>query len=152
MRMLKHLTAEEKSSEPVEHALSVRKALAQGNYGRFFKLFRTAPNSGQHLMDIFMSKHRILCLQKLAMAYVQTNIEVAYLAHLLAFDSNQALEAFLKGLGCQILLGDDGKKRLHCKESMPALRKAPLKVKESAKARALRAFSCGVSNNNVLAD
>ena len=62
MRMLKHLTAEEKSSEPVEHALSVRKALAQGNYGRFFKLFRTAPNSGQHLMDIFMSKHRILCL------------------------------------------------------------------------------------------
>jgi hypothetical protein len=28
MRMLKHLTAEEKSSEPVEHALNVRKALA----------------------------------------------------------------------------------------------------------------------------
>jgi hypothetical protein len=28
MRMLKHLNAEEKSSEPVEHALNVRKALA----------------------------------------------------------------------------------------------------------------------------
>jgi hypothetical protein len=86
------------------------------------------------------------------MAYVQTNIEVAYLAHLLAFDSNEAQEAFLKGLGCQILLGDDGKKRLQCKESMAALRKAPLKVKESAKARALRAFSNGTTTTNLLTD
>jgi hypothetical protein len=46
MRMLKHLSQEEKQSEPVLHAFNVRKALAQGNYGRFFKLFRTAPNSG----------------------------------------------------------------------------------------------------------
>jgi hypothetical protein len=39
MRMLKHLTEEEKSSEPILHALNVRKALAQSNFGRFFKLF-----------------------------------------------------------------------------------------------------------------
>jgi hypothetical protein len=41
---------------------------------------------------------------------------------------------------------------MHCKESMAALRKAPLKVKESAKARALRAFSCGTTTTNVLTD
>lgn len=75
------------------------------------------------------------------MAYVQTNIELAYIAHSLAFDSAEQAESFLKGIGCQFLLGDDGKKRLHCKESLPALRKAPLKVKESAKAKALRAHS-----------
>jgi hypothetical protein len=34
------------------------------------------------------------------MAYVQTNVEVDYLAHFLAFDSPQVAESFLKGIGC----------------------------------------------------
>jgi hypothetical protein len=62
MRMLKSLTFEEKLCEPVQHALKVRKSLASGNYGHFFKLFRDAPNMGPFLMDIFIDKHRILCL------------------------------------------------------------------------------------------
>ena len=37
-------------------------ALASGNYGRFFKLYLQAPNMGVHLMDIFIEKHRIICL------------------------------------------------------------------------------------------
>jgi hypothetical protein len=65
----------------------VRKALAEGNYGRFFKLFRTAPNLGAFLMEIFLDKHRILCLIRLTMAYVATNIELAYISNLLAFES-----------------------------------------------------------------
>jgi hypothetical protein len=73
------------------------------------------------------------------MAYVQTNIEVAYLSHFLAFDSAKAVETFLKGIGCQFIVGEDGKKRLLCKESLANLRKAPLKVKESVKT--IRAFS-----------
>jgi len=146
MRLLKYLSPEETKSEPIEHALNVRKALAQGNYGRFFKLFRIAPNMGRHLMDIFLAKHRILCLTRLALAYIATNVEVNYLGHLLAFDSPKECEVFLNGLGCKIIKppktlkiinGDDGKKKLLCKESLVALKKAPLKVKESAKTVAL---------------
>lgn len=100
LRMLKNLTPEEKASEPIQHALNVRKALASGNYGRFFKLYRLAPNKGNHLMDIFLSKHRTLCLIRLAMAYVATNIDLGYLSNLLAFDCQKDLETFLCGLGC----------------------------------------------------
>ncbi len=138
MRLLKYLSPEETKSEPIEHALNVRKALAQGNYGRFFKLFRVAPNMGRHLMDIFLAKHRILCLTRLALAYIATNVEVNYLGHLLAFSSPKDCEVFLNSLGCKIINGaEDGKKRLLCKESLIALKKAPLKVKESAKTVAL---------------
>jgi len=73
----------------------VRKALASGNYGRFFKLFRVAPNMGPFLMDIFIDKHRVLCLLRLCFAYIATNIDVSYLTHFLAFDSDKDTEAFL---------------------------------------------------------
>lgn len=62
MRVMKTLTKEETSYEGVHHALEVRKSLALGNYGRFFKLYRIAPNMSPYLMDIFIDKHRILCL------------------------------------------------------------------------------------------
>ena len=51
-------------------------------------------------MDIFLSKHRTLCLIRLAMAYVATNIDLGYLSNLLAFDCQKDLETFLCGLGC----------------------------------------------------
>jgi hypothetical protein len=89
-------------------------------------------------MDIFLAKHRILCLTRLAYAYIATNVEVNYLGHLLAFNTIKDCEVFLNDLGCKIISGaDDGKKRLLCKESLIALKKAPLKVKESAKTVAL---------------
>jgi hypothetical protein len=74
MRMLKSLNPQEVKEEPIAHALSVRKALATCNYGRFFKLYRGAPNMGGYLMDVFIGnysfnnvsffidKHRILSL------------------------------------------------------------------------------------------
>jgi len=61
--MMKSLTEDEKKEEGVKHALLVRRALVQGNYGRFFKLFTEAPNMGGHLMDIFIEKHRLICMQ-----------------------------------------------------------------------------------------
>ena len=61
-RLMRVLTNEEREAECVKHALQVRKALASGNYGRFFKLYLIAPNMGVHLMDVFVEKHRIICL------------------------------------------------------------------------------------------
>lgn len=37
LRIMRKLTVEEKNSNYVKHALEVRKSLASGNYGRFFK-------------------------------------------------------------------------------------------------------------------
>lgn len=87
LRILKHLTPEEKLEEPIKHALDVRKALETSNYGRFFKLYRMAPKHGPYLMEIFLSRHRILCLLRLATAYRATNVDVGYLSNLLAFNS-----------------------------------------------------------------
>lgn len=72
--------------EPIQHALKVRKALASGNFGRFFKLYTSAPNMGGYLMDVFIDKYRVLTLQKIVLAYVAVNIDMAYLSLLLAFD------------------------------------------------------------------
>lgn len=91
LRMMKKLTAEEKKDPCVTHALDVRKALAQGNYGRFFKLYQEAPNMGVHLINVFIDKHRTLCLQKMAFATQASNIELTRLASLLAFESTDNL-------------------------------------------------------------
>ena len=86
LRVMKQLTGPEKLQECIKHALQVRKALADGNYARFFKLYRTAPNMGFYLMDVFVEKHRIMCLQKLAFATLNSNLELTRVASLLAFD------------------------------------------------------------------
>jgi hypothetical protein len=62
LKMLKSLTFEEKMCEPIQHALNVRKCLASGNFGRFFKLYRDAPNMGGYMMDVFIDKIRTISL------------------------------------------------------------------------------------------
>ena len=52
---------------------------------------------------------------------------------MLAFDEHSETETFLVGLGCKMMPGDDGKKRLICKDSLVVLKKAPLKLKGVAK-------------------
>lgn len=54
---------------------------------------------GSYLIDVFVNKHRILCLQKLCMAYIATNIDCGFLSVLLAFDSETECVSFLTGLG-----------------------------------------------------
>jgi len=60
--MLKTLTEDDKKQEAVDHALKVRNALVMGNYARFFKLYRVAPNHGKALIDVFIDKLRVLAL------------------------------------------------------------------------------------------
>ena len=88
-RELADLADDEKKHPAIEHALNVRKALAVSNYARFFKLYQDAPNSGKMLMEVFIDKHRILCLQRLAFASQTSSIELTRLHRLLAFDDEQ---------------------------------------------------------------
>jgi len=133
LRMLKTLTAEEKLAEPVAHALKARNALSQCNYARFFKLYKEAPGKGAALIDIFVDKIRTQCLQKLVVGFIATNIELNYLAMLLAFTSTAELEQFLLDRECTFLSDSNGGKRLNCKESRPALAKAQLRVRRCKK-------------------
>ena len=124
--------------EPVAHALKTRNALVQCNYGRFFKLYKVAPGKAPALIDVFIDKIRLQCLQKLVVGFIATNIELDYLAMLLAFSSPDELEKFLdeRGkyllpfltktiVGCSFISDVTGvSKRLNCKDSIKALKTA----------------------------
>ena len=138
--MLKTLTPEEKKQETVAHALKTRNALVQCNYGRFFKLYQSAPGKAAALIDVFIDKIRIQCLQKLAVGFIATNIQLDYLSNLLAFDSPSELEAFLVERQCIFVEASEvtggstaGSQRLNCKESLKALKSAPLRVRRCKK-------------------
>lgn len=135
LRMMRELTEDEKKNDGVAHALQVRRALAQGNYGRFFKLYQTAPNMGVHLMDIFIDKHRIMCLQRMALASQTSSLEIARLANILAFDDSDSLIKFLTDIGCIFVENPEtgAKQALECRQSLPKLKQAPLKVKRCVK-------------------
>lgn len=97
--MLKTLTAEDKKTESMQHAMKIRDSLKQGNFGRFFKLYRNAPNMGSSLIDVFIDKLRIIALQKLCVGYLATGIDLAHLTNLLAFDDTAQCEHFLTEQG-----------------------------------------------------
>ena len=97
--MLKTLTPEDKATEVMQHALATRNALLQCNYARFFKLYTVAPSKTPALIDVFIDKIRLQCLQKLAVGFIGTNIDLNYLAMLIAFSSTDQLETFLTERG-----------------------------------------------------
>lgn len=99
LRMLKTLTAVEVKEEAIKHSLDVRKALASGNYGRFFKLYRDAPNMSGYLMDIFIDKHRTICMQRMCLTYQATNVAVRFMSLFLAYDTEDEFEKYLAELG-----------------------------------------------------
>lgn len=59
---LADLTAAEKEERPIKHALSVRSAVALGNYHKFFQLYLDTPNMGAYLMDMFVVRERLAAL------------------------------------------------------------------------------------------
>lgn len=59
---LADLTTAEKEQWPIKHALSVRSALALGNYHKVFQLYLDTPNMGAYLMDMFVTRERLAAL------------------------------------------------------------------------------------------
>lgn len=62
------LTTAEKEERPIKHALSVRSALALGNYHKFFQLYLDVPNMGAYLMDMFVKRERVAALANMCKA------------------------------------------------------------------------------------
>ena len=67
---LADLTTAEKEERAIKHALSVRSALALGNYHRFFQLYLDTPNMGAYLMDMFAGRERLAALCIISKTYV----------------------------------------------------------------------------------
>ena len=65
---LADVTAADKQDPAVRHALSVRSALALGNYHRFFQLYLDTPNMGAYLMDMFVDRERLSALATICRA------------------------------------------------------------------------------------
>ena len=53
----------------------------------------------QFLLEVFIEKHRILALQKLAFASVNSNLSTQKMSNLLGFDSLDTFILFLTNLG-----------------------------------------------------
>lgn len=113
--MFIRLSSEARENAAVKHALSVRMAVASGNYVLFFRLYRTAPNLNTCLMgtcshllftlpplscnyyavqflrigfnaDLFVEKMRYAALRCMSRSYRPT-VPVPYIAQVLGFAS-----------------------------------------------------------------
>jgi hypothetical protein len=54
---------------------------------------------GKYLMEVFIEKHRILCLRSLCLANSPSNIEIDKIFQILAFEDRDTLISFLNNLG-----------------------------------------------------
>ncbi|KAI0482236.1 SAC3/GANP/Nin1/mts3/eIF-3 p25 family-domain-containing protein [Xylariaceae sp. FL0804] len=96
------LTTAEKEERPVKHALSVRSALALGNYHRFFKLYLDVPNMGAYLMDMFVRRERLAALAHMCKAF-KSALNLRYITEELAFESDAEAAQFIIDHGQDLL-------------------------------------------------
>ncbi|GAP92797.1 putative sac3 ganp domain protein [Rosellinia necatrix] len=88
------LTTAEKEELPVKHALSVRSALALGNYHKFFQLYLDVPNMGAYLMDMFIKRERLAALTSMCKAF-KPELKLRYVTEELAFESDAEAAQFI---------------------------------------------------------
>ncbi|KAM3527445.1 hypothetical protein NHJ13051_002983 [Beauveria bassiana] len=99
------LTAAEKEEGPIKHALSVRSALALGNYHRFFQLYLDTPNMGAYLMDMFVVRERLAALCNMCRAY-KPDVKLRFITEELGFESDADAAQFIIDHQGQELLED----------------------------------------------
>ena len=75
-------------SQAVRHALSVREAVARGNYVRFFRLATDAPHMGPHLLRALLSSQRATAMKLILRAY-RPEVRGSMLQRLLGFGSRE---------------------------------------------------------------
>lgn len=97
------LTAVEKEERPIKHALSVRSALALGNYHRFFQLYLDVPNMGAYLMDMFVKRERLAALAVICKS-IKQDVKLRYVTEELAFESDAEAAQFIIDYNGQDLL------------------------------------------------
>ncbi|OKO99228.1 THP3 -like protein [Penicillium subrubescens] len=91
---LADVTAEDKKTLAVKHALEVRSALALGNYHRFFQLYLDTPNMGAYLMDMFVDRERLTALATICRAH-KPDVNIRFITEELGFESDEQTARFI---------------------------------------------------------
>ncbi|KAJ7623451.1 SAC3/GANP/Nin1/mts3/eIF-3 p25 family-domain-containing protein [Roridomyces roridus] len=116
------LTPKQKADPAVQHALSVQRALAMGNYHALFGLYSSAPNMGAYIMDHFVARERARALVVITRAY--KTIPLSFIHQELAFESLQQTHEFLTEHSAAYFTNatrPDAQKELDCKPALPQL-------------------------------
>lgn len=82
--VLADLTPADKQKSGVQHALSVRSALASGNYHKFFRLYQDAPFMCPYLLDMIIERERLAAMAAICRAY-KPDVSLHFLVQELAF-------------------------------------------------------------------
>jgi len=99
------LTAEERQDPAIRHALSVREAVSETDYHRFFRLLRKCPNEGTHLMDRIVPSMRYKALFRICKAY-RPSVEAEFVVDELGLESDREFgRKWLLSCGC--ILSED---------------------------------------------
>ncbi|KAJ7695104.1 SAC3/GANP/Nin1/mts3/eIF-3 p25 family-domain-containing protein [Mycena rosella] len=119
------LTPKQKADPAVQHALSVQRALAMGNYHALFGLYATSPNMGAYIMDHFVGRERAKALMVITKAY--KSIPLSFIHQELAFESLEHARDFLAEHSAAYFTNPgspDGQKTLDCKPAGAQLAQA----------------------------
>ncbi|KAI5066212.1 hypothetical protein GOP47_0018836 [Adiantum capillus-veneris] len=128
------LSVSDKEDAAIKHALAVRDAVAAGNYTTFFRLYKTAPNLGTCLMDLYVEKMRFEALRCMTRAYRPT-LQVSYIGRILGFigfgasdyssekdqEDLDECEEWLRAHGAILVNDNEGELCVDCKASMATL-------------------------------
>ena len=68
--ILVELTPQEKKHPAIKHALAVRSALALGDSHKLIQLYKTVPNKGRCLMELFIARERVAIMTSICKTYV----------------------------------------------------------------------------------
>ncbi|WFD35398.1 hypothetical protein MCUN1_002252 [Malassezia cuniculi] len=96
------LASDMRAEPAVVHALDVRACMSGGNYHRFFKLYREAPNMGAYIMDHFVERERVQALLAVARSF-RPSCPVRFIVHELGFDGGaDEAHRLLESLGAAV--------------------------------------------------
>lgn len=128
------LSVNDKEDAAIKHAIAVRAAVAAGNYTTFFRLYKTAPNLGTCLMDLYVPKMRFEALRCMTRAYRPT-LQASYIGRILGFigfgasessserdqEELDECEEWLRAHGAVLVNDNEGELCMDCKASMTTL-------------------------------
>lgn len=109
---------EVRSDPAVDHALAVRKAIAFGNYARFFELFADAPNMAPELMEYMVPKMRATAVRTMLKAYKPSPVAVSFIMTTLGFSDEEEAAKYLRTGELKVAPDKDGKLVLDTKASV----------------------------------
>ena len=130
--LLMSLTAQERNTRAIRHALGVRQAVADVDYHMFFRLQEECPNLGGYLMGYMVPKMRHQALLRICKSY-RPSIEVQFVLKELGFGDESEEDLGRQWLlSCACVLTEDGT-AINSKDSV--VHESDLEAKKSAMAR-----------------